>query len=155
MGLFEEFNKLHISVKSMFLSIISIFPFYFVAIYLFDYKILKKFSQIPFYINDFDVLFIFSLCFILSLTWVINNVFLSIVVSMIGEKLTQSNSDNEAPFVLTFFYSILYLTIAIIINYYFTNFSLMNFAFLLHFFCWHEFYEFFGVYFFMKLINKV
>ena len=36
MEMFEDFNKLHISIKSMLISIVSIIPFYFVAIYLFD-----------------------------------------------------------------------------------------------------------------------
>ena len=155
MGFLDDFNKLHISIKSMLLSIISIIPFYFVAIYLFDYKILKTINGNQFFINDFHVLFIFSLCFVLSLTWVINNVFLSIGVSIIGEKLMKSKPDIEMPFVLTFFYSICYLTIAIIINYYFTNFSLKKFVFLSHSFLFLRLLCSVGVYFFMRLLNKV
>ena len=132
MGLFDDFNKLHISIKSMLLSIISIIPFYFIAICLFDYKIIEVYHFKQFFINDFDVLFIFSLCFVLSLTWVINNVFLSLVVSYIGDKITNSKSDKETPFVLTFFYSICYLTISIVINFYITKYSLMKFVLLSH-----------------------
>ena len=95
MGLFDDFSKLHISIKSMLLSIISIIPFYFTAIYLFDYKILEAYHCKQFFINDFDVLFIFSLCFVLSLTWVVSNVFLSLAVSDIAEKMMKSNNQDK------------------------------------------------------------
>ena len=155
MGLFDDFNKLHISIKSMLLSIISTIPFYFIALYLFDYKILKSYHFKQFFINDFDVIFIFSLCFVLSLTWVISNVFLSLVISDIGDKMTNSKPDKETPFVLTFFYSVFYLTISIVINYYFTKFSLMKFVFLSHSFLLARLLWSVGAYYCLKQSNKL
>lgn len=134
MSVLENFNKLHVSIKSIALSITSIVPFFFVSIYLFDYKLLLNFKGKTFFINDFDVIFIFALCFILSLTWVISNVFLSIGTSIILDKITDSEPDIEMPFVLTFFYSICYLTLAIVVNYYIFKYSLMKFVFLSHLF---------------------
>lgn len=134
MGLFDSFEKLHVSIKSMILSIIAIIPFYFISIYLFDYKLLKSFENKYFFINDFQVVFIFSLCFTLSLTWVINNVFLSVGLTLIAERFTKIKSDADVPFILTFFYSVCYLTLAIIINFYFAKFGLLKFVFLSHLF---------------------
>jgi hypothetical protein len=139
MGTFNDFNNLHISIKSILISVISIIPFYFVSIYLFDYDILKSFNNKQFFINDFKVIFIFCLCFALSLVWVINNVFLSVGISIIGDKLTNSKPDINMPFVLTFFYSICYLSVAITLNFYFTKFTLLNFVLLSHSFLFMRF----------------
>ena len=93
--------------------------------------------------------------YVLSLTWVVSNVFLSLAVSDIAEKMMKSNSDIQAPFVLTFFYSVCYLTIAIVINYYFTKFSLMKFVFLSHSFLLARLLWSVGVYYFLKRNNKL
>jgi hypothetical protein len=127
MTFFSEFNKLHFSVKSVFISILCVIPFYFVSIYLFQENLIIPFKGKYFYLNEFDILYIFSVCFVLSLTWVISNIFLSLGISSIAEKVLKEEGDIEIPFILTFIYSICYLSSAILVNYCFVNASLLNF----------------------------
>ena len=155
MSIVKDFNELHISIRSVLLSIISIFPFYFISIFLFHHKILIAYTGKCFYINDFNILFIFFLCFTLSLTWVVSNVFLSIGISYFIEKIMNKKHDENIPFILTFFHSIFYLSIAITINYFLTKFSLINFFFLSYSILIFRFsWTFFG-YLYLKIKNKI
>lgn len=134
MGVFEDFSKLHISIKSVVLSIISIFPFYFISLYLFQKSLINPYLGTLFYINDFKVLFIFSICLSLSLAWVVSNVCLSVAISYFAEKMTDEQHDEEVPFILTFIYSLFYLGSCIIVNYMIVKTSFINFVFLSYIF---------------------
>lgn len=155
MTLLENFNKLHVGIKSISLSVISIIPFYFVSMYLFEPKIFLDFHGKSFFINNFDVIFIFSLCFVFSLTWVVSNVFLSVGISIIMDKITGKEPDIEMPFVFTFFYSICYLAITILINYYITKYSLLAFVLFSHVFLFFRFSWTFFWYLYLKKTGQI
>ncbi len=132
MSFFDSFHKLHVGVRSILFSVFAVFPFYFVAIYLFEHHLFDKFNNKPFFINDFRVIFIFSLCFICSLTWVMTNFCVSFVISSIGDKITKVPHDTITPLILTFVYSILYISLVILFNYRFTKFTLITFSVYSH-----------------------
>ena len=133
MGLIGEFNKLHIGLKSGFLSILCTMPFFLIAIFLFGHNLIDKIPNRDNFLFDFNFYFLVSLCFCFTLTWIFTNILISFGVAAVGDNLLNSGQpDGEAPFVLTFVYSIGYLTLTIILNHYWLHWSLMKFVFGSH-----------------------
>jgi hypothetical protein len=126
----QDFNKLHIGLRSIALSLISVFPFFFISIYLFHHNLIPDNENYSFYLNDFRVLFLFSLCFALSLFWIFSVIVFSIIRVHYIEKFTGDVNDLEMPFVLSYFYSIIYLVGAIFLNYYLFHCKLLGFLLL-------------------------
>lgn len=155
MTFFSEFNKLHFSVKTVFISVLCVIPFYFVSIYLFQENLIIPFKGKYFYLNEFDVIYIFCVCFVLSLTWVISNIFLSVGINSIAEKILKEETDIEIPFILTFIYSIGYLSSSILVNYYFVNASLLNFVMLSHLFLLIRYLWSFCYYHYLRIFDKL
>lgn len=115
MSLIQDFEKLHITVKTSALTILSQMPFFFVAIYLFNEKLIKKIGNNPFY--DVDFFFLISLCFCLSLTWFSMNLILTFIVFELGDLLENDTTKIDDIFKSSVIYSIGYLSVAIAINF--------------------------------------
>lgn len=114
MSLIQDFEKLHITVKSSALIIFGQMPFFFVAIYLFNNKLISLVSENPFY--DMDFIFLLSLCFCLSITWFAMNLVLTFIVFKFGDYINDDYSEIDDVFKASIIYSLGYLSIAILIN---------------------------------------
>ena len=109
MGLIEDFNKLHISIKSMLLSIVSTIPIFFISIYAFAHHLIDKIPNRENFFFDFNFYYLVALCFLLSISWIISNIALSFLTSFyITNILKEDELDIEYPFIVLFLYSVVY-----------------------------------------------
>lgn len=115
MSLIQDFEKLHITVKTSALTILSQMPFFFIAIYLFNKKLIKNIGDNPFY--DVDFFFLISVSFCLSLTWFAMNLILTFIAFQFGDLLENDSTQLDDIFKSSVIYSIGYLSVAIAINY--------------------------------------
>lgn len=109
MGLLTEFNKLHLSAKSVILSLAVLMPFWWVAIYVFNK---------PLY-NTKDFFILVPLCFCFSITWYVFNIGIGLGISAVRKKEGEKPIDLQGHFIVGGIASIGYLSFAIVLSYYF------------------------------------
>ncbi|WP_100613092.1 hypothetical protein [Confluentibacter lentus] len=124
MSLIQDFEKLHITIKSSSLIILGQMPFFFVSIYLFNNRLIELVGEYPLY--DLDFFYILSLCFCLSVTWFAMNLVLTFISFKFGDALFKDETDIGDIFKSSVIYSIGYLSVAIFINFK-INFNFFNF----------------------------
>ncbi len=138
MSLINDFEKLHISTKTSFLTIFSQIPLFFISVYLFKIDLIQKIGNFP--LSDMDFWFLASLCFGLSLTWFSANLILSFIIFTVGDELYNNEQDIEGIFKSCVLYSIIYLSFSILINYKinlgFYNYMLCVYGFILFRIIW-------------------
>lgn len=122
MSWFSEFNKLHVTSKSAILSLVVLFPFWFVSIYLFNK---------PLY-NQGDLFIIAALCFCFSVTYLALNLILSALAIFVTDS---DDDDHSATFAIGGIISVLYLSLSMIFCYWmawgFKNFIIVAFSYLI------------------------
>lgn len=122
MSWFSDFDKLHVTSKSAVLSLVVLFPFWFVSIYLFNR---------PLY-NQGDLYIIGALCFCFSVTYFALNLLLAALVIYITDS---EDEDGSATFVIGGIVSVLYLSLSIIFCYWmewgFKTFVFVAFLYLI------------------------
>lgn len=122
MSWFSDFDKLHVTSKSAILSLVVLFPFWFVSIYLFNR---------PLY-NQGDLYIIGALCFCFSVTYFALNLLLAALAIYITES---EDEDGSATFVIGGIISVLYLSLSILFCYWmewgFKTFVFVAFLYLI------------------------
>lgn len=126
MKIFQELNKMHIGLKTAILSLISLLPLYFIAIYIFKPELITRVSEEHSLFNDIDFLFILAICFSLSLMWFFMNFILSAFTTTFIEKITDDEWSDEAFYFVTYIYSVGYTCLFMLIGYS-CNFTFMAF----------------------------
>jgi len=117
MTLIKDFDKLHIGLKTGSLTILGQVPFFFVSLYLFKKSIIERIDN-TYFISDLDFYFVICVCFALSLTWFLMNLGLTGIVVYYVDKWMGIQSELQDVYIMTFIYSIGYVSAAILINYY-------------------------------------
>lgn len=114
---FQEFNKLELTYKAAFLTIVSAMPSFFVSIYLFRPSLISLVSDNPF--SDIDFFFIISLCFCLSLTWFMLTLFYTKLLFEYLDKTENEGRQSEIKdvFRANTIIAVIYLNILILVNY--------------------------------------
>ncbi len=114
---FQEFNKLELTYKAAFLTIVSVMPSFFVSIYLFRPSLISLVSDNPF--SDIDFYFIISLCFCLSLTWFMLTLFYTNLLFEYLDKAENKGHQSEIKdvFRANTIIAVIYLNILILVNY--------------------------------------
>lgn len=144
MSIIKDFKELHIGLRTTFMTILCQMPFFFVAIFLFKHNLIDKISIYP--LIDMDFWFLISLCFCFSLTWFLMNVSLTFLVVAFADKVSKTDSEPYELYIASMIYSIIYLSLAIILNYYlhydFNNFLLYSYSFILARIVWVVFWTF-------------
>ncbi len=121
MGAIKEFKELNIGIKTTILTILSQIPFFFISVYLFKHELIDKIGSKL--LSDIDLYFLVSICFGFSLIWFFVNVILTMLIADYRDKHDKVKTKTETVYVLTMIYSIGYLSIAIIVNYYYLKSS--------------------------------
>ncbi|UUC45572.1 hypothetical protein [Flavobacterium cerinum] len=114
---FEDFNKLELTYKAAFLTIVSAMPSFFVSIYLFKPSLIGLVGDNPF--SDIDFYFIISLCFCLSLTWFMLTLFYTQLLFDYLDKTENNGKPSEIKdvFRANTIIAVIYLNILILVNY--------------------------------------
>src|SRR5947207_999764 len=105
----DEFGKLPITFKGAVATIATIMPFWFISIYLFHKPLFNS--------NNYYLLI--SLCFCFSITWYS----ITVVVAAMGVHYlndTDNTLDETGILIIGSIVSIVYLSAAIIVAYYYT-----------------------------------
>lgn len=118
MSFIKDFSELNLSAKTSIITVIGQLPFFFVAVYLFDKNLISRVGVSP--LTDMDLWFIFSLCFCLSATWFVMNVLSATLIISMMEKYSKATEEveNDFFFVAGTIYSIGYLSLIIVVNYF-------------------------------------
>jgi len=117
MSIIKHFNELHIGLKTCILTIVCQMPFFFIASFLFKHNLIDNISSYP--LIDMDFWFLISLCFCFSLTWFLMNVALTFSAISFADKMTKTDSEPHELYIASMMYSLFYLSISIVISYYF------------------------------------
>jgi hypothetical protein len=117
MSIIKDFNGLHIGLKTAVLTIICQMPFFFISCYLFKHDLINDISTYP--LTDMVFYFLISLCFCFSLTWFFMNVGLTFLIITFTNKIIKTESEPHELYIASMIYSIFYLSLAIILSYYF------------------------------------
>lgn len=110
MSWISDFNKLHVSLKGISLIVAVLMPFWFISIYLFNK---------PLY-NQQDPYILFSFCFCFSLLWFFISNFFAYFLDSNFEESKDLNTFDEDVLQLTAKFSVFFISLAILISYYYT-----------------------------------
>jgi hypothetical protein len=141
MSWISDFDKLKSSTKLILASFVSIFPFFFISVYLFNPSMVDRVQGNP--LLNIHFYFLLSVCFVLSFIWFWLVFFLSELALLIWDKLVAEDlcnqEDNDRSpeyskrysvkdsFIITMIYSVIYLGLAILINNYWLHWYLKDF----------------------------
>jgi hypothetical protein len=126
MSVFKDFSELHIGLKTAIITVLCQMPFFFISLYLFRYDLVMKVSDRPF--SDMDFWFLVCLTFCFALTWFFLNVAMTFILVALVDRITKIKSKPHEMYVASMIYSIVYLSIAIVISYRF-KLSMVQFLF--------------------------
>ncbi|AWM14154.1 hypothetical protein NHF50_09875 [Flavobacterium sp. NRK F10] len=122
--------RFRLSYPKIVLSIFGQAHYFLIAIFLFKHDLIDELDS-PLLL-DFDFYFILLLSVLFSITWFLMNISLTTVLLFLSHD--KKYEDGSAIFINTMFYSIAYLTISLVLNYFmglgFKHFVVLAYSFL-------------------------
>lgn len=111
-----KIGELHISLKSVLLSVSAQLPLFFVAVYLFNKPFVARIENIGF-ISDLDFWFMLCCCFGLSLVWYSISFLNAVAFLVIAERKLHVDIEKPAVHIMTTIFSLLFLASSIFVCY--------------------------------------